>query len=280
MDLLDPSWYQSQLRSIISLIQDPESVHPGPAEPVLEVVVAGAELSELATDEGSGAYNSYRPFVRMYMDGELVGETSLSKRYLQTPKSPLWFERFLVVPRGCLVSRFEVCTGAEYPYIRGFCAISTESLWKAVTSGGPLTVRQQLLRPPSLNPKIKRIDESALPTEIVGTLRLHVRLWDRLPIKEPIWWESLENLPEPVQFVPRPAPLPPQSFTVGQAIPMQMLVQPPIVLPSLPPLLTTAPKQYYWSPYTTVVPAQEGVPVSSTVLQQAPLTLPIAQRVA
>lgn len=168
MELLTKSFYTSHLRAIRELIEEPAGAPPKHGEPVLEVLVATAEFWQ-------GTYAEpelQKMFVRLWMDGELVGETSVHDLAVQGPQ-PTWNQRFLVLPRGSWCSRFEVCAGVGRPQVRGYCAYGTEGLWRAANSCGH-----------SLS-----IDAPLLSAEgEVGVLEVHFRMWDGLPVQETPWW--------------------------------------------------------------------------------------------
>lgn len=163
-DLATKSWYSSNFRAIRELVQDPNyrADDVDPFEPVIEVVVGDAAIQET---------NDFvtPTFVRVSMDGESVGETSLFKHGPYT--KPVWNERFLLHPRGSFSMRFEVIDHREH--LRGQCIIGTQSLWGAASRTGGLSIRPQL---------------TLARDQICGQLTVHCRLWDGLPPERP-WWQ-------------------------------------------------------------------------------------------
>eukprot|EP00443_Scrippsiella_acuminata_P127863 CAMPEP_0115749546 /NCGR_PEP_ID=MMETSP0272-20121206/94246_1 /TAXON_ID=71861 /ORGANISM="Scrippsiella trochoidea, Strain CCMP3099" /LENGTH=172 /DNA_ID=CAMNT_0003194597 /DNA_START=100 /DNA_END=618 /DNA_ORIENTATION=- len=168
MELLSKSFYTSHLNAIKHLVEEPAFAKPSPAEPVLEIVIANAELWKLP-EETEASLGPRQLFVRLWMDGELVGETSImiSTSSGHEPYRPAWNERLLVMPRGSVVSRFELCIGREQTHVRGHCAFGSEGLWQSAVSTGRLDLEAPLLHEQSQ----------------VGILRLHVKMWDGLPVQ-------------------------------------------------------------------------------------------------
>lgn len=163
-DLATKSWYSTNFRAIRELVQDPNyrADDVDPYEPVIEVVVGDAAIQET---------NDFvtPTFVRVSMDGENVGETSLFKHGPYT--KPVWNERFLLHPRGSFSMRFEVIDHREQ--LRGQCIIGTQSLWGAASRTGGLSIKPQL---------------TLAPKQICGQLTVHCRPWDGLPPERP-WWQ-------------------------------------------------------------------------------------------
>lgn len=163
-DLATKSWYSSNFRAIRELVQDPNyrADDVDPYEPVIEVVIGDATIQET---------NDFvtPTFVRVSMDGENVGETSLFKHGPYT--KPVWNERFLLHPRGSFSMRFEVIDHREH--LRGQCTIGTQSLWGAAGRTGGLSIKPQL---------------TLARDQICGQLTVHCRPWDGLPPERP-WWQ-------------------------------------------------------------------------------------------
>mmetsp|Transcript_41919 Transcript_41919/g.115596 ORF Transcript_41919/g.115596 Transcript_41919/m.115596 type:complete len:183 (+) Transcript_41919:74-622(+) len=171
LDLFDKSWYTDHVRGISELVQDPRNIRPKPDTPILEIVVRGAELPPLPNQV---VQTVQRPFVRLWIDGELVGETSRFEEPCAPSSRPVWNERLLVLPQGAACFRFEVCEDVmEFVAVRCSCAVSAPGLWEAVTNCGGMAFDQPLLhRERGANAK-------------VGTLRLHIGLWNGKPAQDP-----------------------------------------------------------------------------------------------
>ncbi|CAE7323329.1 unnamed protein product [Symbiodinium natans] len=169
-DLVTKGWYTSNFRQIRELVQDPEyqSAEVDPDEPVLEVVVGDANMKVAAA--------STPTFVRIFMDGENVGETSLQKR--RPYNMPVWNERFLLLPRGAFSTRFEVVD--TWDRVLGHCTIGTQSLWRAAGHSGQVSVELPLQLEKGLN----------------GKIWVHSRPWDGLPLPERPWWPRAQELHE------------------------------------------------------------------------------------
>lgn len=178
-DLVTKSWYSSNFRAIRELVQDPNyrADDADPYEPVIEVVIGDATIQET---------NDFitPTFVRVSMDGENVGETSLFKHGPYT--KPVWNERFLLHPRGSFSMRFEIIDHRDR--LRGQCIIGTQSLWGAASRTGGLSIKPQL---------------TLLRDQICGQLTVHCRPWDGLPPERP-WWQpsgdALKATAEPDLF--------------------------------------------------------------------------------
>ncbi|CAE8596555.1 unnamed protein product, partial [Polarella glacialis] len=168
-DLCTKSWYTSNLRAVKELVQEPSEAEPDASEDVLEVIVGSALLGPLPQQEQPDVQiQSVAPpcFVRLWMDGEFVGETSVFDRGYTS--RPVWNERFLLIPRASRCTRFEVVEATECPTVRCHCALGTESLWRTATCGVPLSMDVPLLH---------------YGEEAVGSLRIHARIWDGLPLQ-------------------------------------------------------------------------------------------------
>lgn len=162
-DLISKSWYSFNFRAIRELVQDPSyrPEDPEPDEPVLEVVIGDAEIQEASGTGGP-------LFVRVSMDGENVGETSM---YKAPPyERPTWNERFLLLPRGSFSMRFQVIDHRER--LKGECLLGTQSLWSAAGRAGSVSVKCPLA--------LKQGHGQ-------GHLMVHCRPWDGLPPERP-WW--------------------------------------------------------------------------------------------
>jgi hypothetical protein len=156
-----------------SLVEEPMFRQPKFGEPVLEVKIAGAEL------HGPWPHpflnNLQRPYVRHYIDNEMVGETK-PWREDKDPRRPMWQERMLVFPRGARCSQFEVLNGTRQPLVLGDCAFSTETLWKTSRKCGKYTITCPIL----------------YKGYQVGNLMLQFGPWDGLPLDED--WQTLPEL--------------------------------------------------------------------------------------
>mmetsp|Transcript_16822 Transcript_16822/g.58692 ORF Transcript_16822/g.58692 Transcript_16822/m.58692 type:complete len:221 (+) Transcript_16822:96-758(+) len=169
MELFTRSFYTSHIRAVRQLIEEPDDSKVAPGEPVLEVVISSAELWLLPQETEASFLHSQSSFVRLWMDGEMVGETSVCAGAPDF-RRPSWGERLLVLPRGSLCTRLELCIGDEQSsHVRGFCAYGTEGLWRAAESSGRLE-----LDAPVLHGQAE-----------AGMLRLVLRMWDGLPLQAP-----------------------------------------------------------------------------------------------
>lgn len=163
-DLVTKGWYSSNFRAIRELVQDPSyrAEDADPDEPVIEVVIGDAIIQETK--------DFITPtFVRVSMDGEDVGETSMFKNGPYT--KPTWNERFLLHPRGSFAMRFQVID--NHSRMRGQCVIGTQSLWGAASRTGGVSVKVPL----------------TLGQAASGELTVHCRPWDGLPPHRP-WWAA------------------------------------------------------------------------------------------
>lgn len=197
-DLISKDWYTSNLRGIRALVQDPNSAtEPEPDEPVLELVVGTADIQNASAQPGPLTPT----FVRISMDNQEVGESSIHNT---APYSqPSWNERFLLVPRACDVTRFEVVDTSNR--VCCSCALGTQSIWQAVLERDTLSLEVPLMR--------GRAE--------AGRIRLFARVWDGLPVPDTPWWPSGHvsrhlnsqsqlqpsspmSSPVPVSMLPRP----------------------------------------------------------------------------
>ncbi|CAE7950039.1 unnamed protein product [Symbiodinium sp. KB8] len=169
-DLVTKGWYTSNFRQIRELVQDPDyqSGEVDPDEPVLEVVVGDANMKATASATPT--------FVRIFMDRENVGETSLQKK--RPFNTPVWNERFLLLPRASFSTRFEVVD--TWDRVLGHCTIGTQSLWRAAEHSGQVSVELPLQQGKGLN----------------GKIWVHSRPWDGLPLPERPWWPRAQELHE------------------------------------------------------------------------------------
>ncbi|CAE6925424.1 unnamed protein product [Symbiodinium sp. CCMP2592] len=169
-DLVTKGWYTSNFRQIRELVQDPDyqSGEVDPDEPVLEVVVGDANMKATASATPT--------FVRIFMDRENVGETSLQKK--RPFNTPVWNERFLLLPRASFSTRFEVVD--TWDRVLGHCTIGTQSLWRAAEHSGQVSVELPLQMGKGLN----------------GKIWVHSRPWDGLPLPERPWWPRAQELHE------------------------------------------------------------------------------------
>mmetsp|Transcript_61027 Transcript_61027/g.132319 ORF Transcript_61027/g.132319 Transcript_61027/m.132319 type:complete len:176 (+) Transcript_61027:89-616(+) len=168
MELFDRSWYAGQLDAIKQSVEDPDYADHGETH-VLEVVIRGATLDPLPQETSSRVRF---PFVRLWVDGELVGESSQFRGPGDSSK-PIWNERMLVMPQKSWCARLEVCEGStEYDTsVRCSCALGTEGLWNTAMAG------RFVLDVPLLH------QAEAAPIQ-VGTISLAFRHWDGQPCQE------------------------------------------------------------------------------------------------
>ncbi|CAJ1441232.1 unnamed protein product [Effrenium voratum] len=166
-DLVTKGWYAWNFRTIRELVEDPDYLpeEPEPDEPVLEVVIGDAVIQDTSLGPATPA------FVRVSMDRENVGETSLAQG---SGAAAAWNERFLLLPRASTSMRFDVIDSGER--LRGTCTMGTQSLWGSATRSGTISLGLPLT-------------VGGAPS---GTLRVHAREWDKLPLPDRPWWE-----PEP-----------------------------------------------------------------------------------
>mmetsp|Transcript_43895 Transcript_43895/g.124007 ORF Transcript_43895/g.124007 Transcript_43895/m.124007 type:complete len:196 (-) Transcript_43895:95-682(-) len=173
MELFTQDFYLQTFRTIRALIEEPAGARPQADEPVMEVIIDTVEFSEDAGDLRNC-------FVRLWMDGELVGETSVLRgggRHLA------WRERLLVLPRGSVVSRFDICAGElQRPLVRGHCVFGTEGLWRSAAGLSRLSIDAPIL--------------SAHGD--IGVLRLSFRMWDGLPLPQAntLQWQPWSGWPD------------------------------------------------------------------------------------
>mmetsp|Transcript_122746 Transcript_122746/g.192679 ORF Transcript_122746/g.192679 Transcript_122746/m.192679 type:complete len:278 (-) Transcript_122746:81-914(-) len=148
-----------------SLVEEPMFAQPKFGEPVLEVKIVGAEL------HGPWPHPLLnflqRPFVRHYIDNEMVGQTR-PWREDRDPRMPKWHERMLVFPRGARCSQFEILNDTPHPLVLGDCAFSTETLWQCSRRCGKYSIGSPIL----------------YKGYQVGTLMLQFGPWDGLPLDE------------------------------------------------------------------------------------------------
>mmetsp|Transcript_31755 Transcript_31755/g.62406 ORF Transcript_31755/g.62406 Transcript_31755/m.62406 type:complete len:204 (+) Transcript_31755:48-659(+) len=201
MELLTKSWYTTQLRTIQQLCSEPSEARPalfspataGPRDLVLEVAVESAELAPLPGEVENVISTS--PFVRLVLDREALGATATATNL----RKPVWNERFLVMPRGSVLARFEVCeTCNSFLSVRCSCILASETALQTVQTTGQVSIDMPLYH---------NFHE-------VGVLHLHLRMWDGLPLEEPFWW--LQHSRNPQSLVPGGSPW--QSSNRGTAV--------------------------------------------------------------
>mmetsp|Transcript_9104 Transcript_9104/g.20248 ORF Transcript_9104/g.20248 Transcript_9104/m.20248 type:complete len:191 (+) Transcript_9104:85-657(+) len=139
MELLSGKWYQTHLQAIRQLVQEPTDAEVRPGEPVIEVVVVGAEL-----DMGMADHLTESPFVQFFIDGELIDETDPFEN--GNAGAPVWNKRMLALPRGAESCRFKVLSGADYPVVRGVSILNIESLWRTASSCGQVAISVPILQ--------------------------------------------------------------------------------------------------------------------------------------
>jgi len=157
------TWLQLQVATVSSLVEEPMFAQPKIGEPVLEVTIVGAQLT--GPWPHPFLYNLQRPFVRHYIDSEMVGET---KPWETDPREPRWNSKMLVLPRGARCSQFEVLNGTEVPLVLGDCAYSTETLWTCAQRCGRYKLHTPIMYKGTQ----------------VGLLTVQVRVWDGMPVEE------------------------------------------------------------------------------------------------
>lgn len=213
-DLVTTSWYTSNIRNIKELVQDPATQNVSPYEPVMEVIIGSATLDVQKRD---GKQTVAPTFVRVWMDAECVGDTSI---YLDRDTArPVWNQRFLLIPRASVSTRFEVLEANDPTRVRGFCALGTEGLWRSAQNA------KYSLDVPLLS-----------NSKPVGTLLIHIRMWDGLSIQDTQWWPEMNDRASRMEPRQDPPPTPPSSPMVTQPMPI-LLAQPqyavqPILLPA------------------------------------------------
>merc|ERR1719345_86201 len=114
---------------------------PRIGEPTMEVSVVGANLWGPWMHPWLNVLR--KPFVRHYIDTEMIGET---KHWEGDPRTPRWEEKMLFLPRGGKVTQFEILSGADptmmgprgpdLPLVLGDCALSTETIWTTAQNCG------------------------------------------------------------------------------------------------------------------------------------------------
>lgn len=159
------SWLQLHYHIVQTLIEEPMFAQPKVNEPALEICIIGAHL--FGPWSHPFLYNLKSPFVRHYIDTEMVGETPPWNEE-KDPRAPRWNYKMLVLPRGARVSNFEVLNNTNMPLVLGDCAYATETLWKCATNCGRFM----------LDTPICHMGRE------VGTLQIRVSVWDGMPLEE------------------------------------------------------------------------------------------------
>eukprot|EP00931_Biecheleriopsis_adriatica_P105350 TRINITY_DN79903_c0_g1_i1.p1 TRINITY_DN79903_c0_g1~~TRINITY_DN79903_c0_g1_i1.p1 ORF type:complete len:393 (+),score=59.13 TRINITY_DN79903_c0_g1_i1:90-1181(+) len=242
-DLATKSWYTTNFRAIRDLVGDPNyETEPDPDEPVLEVVVGDAKVEYPPHFK---AVVMSPTFIRVSMDHDNVGETTLCKQLPYT--HPSWHERFLLIPRGSNLMRFQVVDTRNQ--VRCYAALGVESLWRTVDDMGCVSLKLPLQQ-----------DRLQL-----GHLQIHVRMWDRLPLPETPWWlpQQMSGQPGTTSSDVLGDMRPPFSSTLPQPISSPV--------PSSPAVQTLAPQPC--KPWQSLPAAQSkqlpSPPVSTSSLQQS-----------
>jgi hypothetical protein len=159
-------WLELHYKLIQRLVEEPMFAQPKVGEPALEVTIIGAQL------HGPWPHpylnNVVKPFVRHYIDTEMVGETKQWDEAYGDPRFPTWNSKMLVLPRGAKVSQFEVLTGTNMPLVLGDCAFNTETLWKCAQNCGRYVLNCPI----------------CYQGHEVGTLQVRLRMWDGMPLEE------------------------------------------------------------------------------------------------
>lgn len=177
-------WLQLHFKVIQRLVEEPMFAQPRIGEPTMEVCIVGANLWGPWPHPWQNMLR--RPFVRHYIDTEMIGET---KHWEGNPQHPRWEEKMLFLPRGGKISQFEILNdgadrqggqamvptagvimppGADLPLVLGDCALSTETLWTTAQNCG-----RYLLDLPIL-----------CQGNEVGKLQLQISMWNGRPLTE------------------------------------------------------------------------------------------------
>mmetsp|Transcript_58694 Transcript_58694/g.102732 ORF Transcript_58694/g.102732 Transcript_58694/m.102732 type:complete len:228 (-) Transcript_58694:56-739(-) len=159
-------WTHAHLRIIRQLVEEPKWAEARPGEPVLQVQVIGAELGGGWPDPRLAG--TIKPFVRHYIDGECVGETTIN----DNPWQPRWGKiqgTFLTLPRGATCSQFEILDGrSRIPLFLGDVAFATETLWHAAENLGRYSIQMPL----------------CFEGRQVGVLYCMFKMWDGMPLED------------------------------------------------------------------------------------------------
>lgn len=157
-------WLDLHFKVIQRLVEEPMFAHPRIGEPTMEVTVVGANL--WGPWMHSFQNMLHKPFVRHYIDTEMIGET---KKWDQgDPRTPRWQEKMLFLPRGAKVSQFEILNDTQIPLVLGDCALSTETVWTTAKNCG-----RYLLDLPILHQGNE-----------VGKIQLRFSMWNGRPLEE------------------------------------------------------------------------------------------------
>mmetsp|Transcript_56421 Transcript_56421/g.132336 ORF Transcript_56421/g.132336 Transcript_56421/m.132336 type:complete len:193 (-) Transcript_56421:17-595(-) len=159
MELFSGKWYQTHLQAIRQLVQEPTDAEVRPGEPVIEVVIVGAQL-----DQSTVSHLTESPFVQFYIDDELIDETEPFES--GNAALPMWNKRMLALPRGAENCRFKVLSGTDYPMVRGAAILNIESLWRTASSCGQVAISIPILQTGQF---------------VIGNLHIKARELDRLP---------------------------------------------------------------------------------------------------
>mmetsp|Transcript_40814 Transcript_40814/g.108165 ORF Transcript_40814/g.108165 Transcript_40814/m.108165 type:complete len:171 (-) Transcript_40814:84-596(-) len=154
-EIFSKGWYTTHLRAIRQLVQEPQTAEPRPGEPILDVLVTQAELMP-----GPHMEN---PLVRFVIDDQIIDETEpFTGPNLCHPE---FFTRFLALPRGAGICRFQLWSGYAPHIMRGECLFNAETLWRTARKCGQLGFDMPLLWHGK---------------DMIGILRLHIKEWDGL----------------------------------------------------------------------------------------------------
>jgi hypothetical protein len=162
-------WLDVHFKIIQRLVEEPMFAQPHIGEPALEVNIISAELWGPWPHPFLNALT--QPFVRHYIDTEMVAETKPwgeDNDPNKDPRTPMWNEKFLVLPRGAKVSQFEVLNNMNMPLVLGDAAYNTETLWKCAQDCGRFMLDIPIL----------------YTGREVGRLRVRFRMWDGMPLEE------------------------------------------------------------------------------------------------
>jgi len=157
-------WLDLHFKVIQRLVEEPMFAEPRMGEPCMEVTVVGANLWGPWMHPFQNMLQ--RPFVRHYIDTEMIGETKPWEG--RPPNQPRWQEKMLFLPRGAKVSQFEILNDTEIPLVLGECALSTETIWTTAKNCG-----RYLLDLPIL-----------YQGNEVGNIQLRFSMWNGRPLEE------------------------------------------------------------------------------------------------
>lgn len=164
-------WLKLHFNVIQRLVEEPMFAEPRPGEPCMQVKICSAQLWGPWPHPFQQAVT--RPFVRHYIDTEMIGETQHAPYSGDSSMNFAWNETQLFLPRGAKVSQFELLVetppdGRGLPLSIGDVALSTETLWYTARNAGPVKVQLPIL----------------FDGREVGKMELGFSQWDGRPLKE------------------------------------------------------------------------------------------------